>query len=44
MREIADCGELVVLPNDGHALAKSGPILEERLLEWLPDVLGSSTE
>ena len=25
VREIADCGELVVLPNDGHALAKSGP-------------------
>jgi pimeloyl-ACP methyl ester carboxylesterase len=41
VREIADCGELVVLPNDGHALAKSGPVLEERLLEWLPEVLGS---
>jgi pimeloyl-ACP methyl ester carboxylesterase len=39
VREIAGGGELVVLPNDGHLLAKSGPILEERLLEWLPDVL-----
>jgi pimeloyl-ACP methyl ester carboxylesterase len=44
VREIADWGELVVLPNDGHALAKSGPILEERLLEWLPAVFGSATE
>jgi dienelactone hydrolase len=42
VREIADWGELEVLPGDGHALAKSGPILEERLLEWLPDVLGSA--
>jgi hypothetical protein len=40
VREIAGGGELVVLPNDGHLLAKSGPILEERLLEWLPEVLG----
>jgi pimeloyl-ACP methyl ester carboxylesterase len=32
-------GELVVLPNDGHLLAKSGPIIEERLAEWLPGVL-----
>jgi alpha/beta superfamily hydrolase len=39
VREIAGVGELVVLPNDGHLLAKSGAILEERLLEWLPDVL-----
>jgi len=44
VREIADCGELVVLPNDGHALAKSGPILEERLLEWLPAVFGSTSQ
>ncbi|HKA05396.1 MAG TPA: hypothetical protein VKD67_13745 [Acidimicrobiales bacterium] len=39
VREIAGVGELVVLPNDGHLLAKSGAILEERLLEWLPEVL-----
>jgi len=44
VREIADCGELVVLPNDGHALAKSGPALEERLLEWLPAVFDSASE
>jgi dienelactone hydrolase len=44
VRDIADCGELVVLPNDGHALARSGPIMEERLLEWLPAVLGSAAE
>jgi len=44
VREIADCGELVVLPNDGHVLDKSGPILEERLLEWLPAVFSSPSE
>src|SRR5207248_684937 len=42
VRESAECGELAVLPNDGHALAKSGPVLEERLLEWLPAVLGQA--
>ena len=40
VRAIAGHGELVVLPGDGHLLAKSGPILWERLFEWLPDVLG----
>ena len=40
VRGIAGGGELVVLPNDGHLLSKSGPILEERLAEWLPEVLG----
>lgn len=40
VREIAGHGDLVVLPNDGHLLAKSGPILWERLFEWLPAVLG----
>ena len=29
-----------MLPGDGHLLAKSGDILRERLLEWLPEVLG----
>ena len=29
-----------MIPGDGHLLAKSGPILWERLFEWLPDVLG----
>lgn len=40
VRSIAGHGDLVVLPGDGHLLAKSGPILWERLFEWLPDVLG----
>jgi hypothetical protein len=39
VREIAGTGELVVLPNDGHLLAKSHAVLEERLLAWLPEVL-----
>jgi hypothetical protein len=37
---LAGYGELVVLPGDGHLLAKSGEILHERLWGWLPDVLG----
>ena len=39
VRDMAGSGELVVLPGDGHLLAKSGDILRERLLEWLPEVL-----
>ena len=37
---MAGHGELVVVPGDGHLLARSGPILWERLFEWLPGVLG----
>jgi pimeloyl-ACP methyl ester carboxylesterase len=37
---MAGCGDLVVLPNDGHLLAKSGPAMHERLWEWLPSALG----
>jgi predicted alpha/beta hydrolase family esterase len=44
VRAIAGHGELVVLPGDGHLLAKSGPVLWERLFEWLPDVLGVPLE
>ena len=40
VRSIAGHGELVVIPGDGHLLARSGPILWERLLEWLPGPLG----
>jgi Dienelactone hydrolase family len=44
VREIAGCGDLVVLPNDGHLLAKSGEIMEERLREWIPSVFASASE
>jgi hypothetical protein len=37
---IAGHGEVVVLPGDGHLLARSGDVLTERLAEWLPAVLG----
>jgi fermentation-respiration switch protein FrsA (DUF1100 family) len=40
VRDLSETGELVVLPNDGHLLAKSEDILRERLLVWVPDVLG----
>ncbi len=40
VRAMAGHGELVVVPGDGHLLARSGPILWERLFEWLPGVLG----
>ena len=33
VRDMAGSGELVVLPGDGHLLAKSGDILRERLLD-----------
>jgi alpha/beta superfamily hydrolase len=41
VREIAGTGELIVLPNDGHLLGRSGDAIEERLREWLPSVLGA---
>ncbi|MEI7617919.1 MAG: dienelactone hydrolase family protein [Actinomycetota bacterium] len=40
VRAIAGTGELVVCPNDGHLLAKSGPLMFERLEQWLPEALG----
>jgi pimeloyl-ACP methyl ester carboxylesterase len=39
VRDLAGSGELVVIPGDGHLLAKSTDILRERLLEWLPPTL-----
>ena len=44
VRDMAGSGELVVLPGDGHLLAKSGDILRERLLDWLPEVLAPASE
>jgi pimeloyl-ACP methyl ester carboxylesterase len=40
VKEIAGTGELVILPNDGHLLARSDDILFERLVEWIPATLG----
>ena len=40
VRAIAGTGELVVLPGDGHLLARSDEVIVERLDEWLPPVLG----
>ena len=36
VREIAGWGEVVVLPGDGHLLSRSGEIMTERLLTWIP--------
>jgi pimeloyl-ACP methyl ester carboxylesterase len=41
VKAMAGHAELVVLPNDGHLLAKSGDILFERLLGWIPTVLAN---
>lgn len=43
VRAIAGRGELVVLPGDGHLLAKSAEVLDERLDDWLPKVLAPAT-
>jgi len=40
VKMIAGHGDLVVLPGDGHLLAKSDDIIGEHLDEWLPGVLG----
>ncbi len=42
VRAIAGSGEVVMLPGDGHLLAKSDDAITERLDAWLPDVLGVS--
>ncbi len=41
VRMIAGHGELVVLPGEGHLLARSDEIIVERLEAWLPPVLGT---
>jgi hypothetical protein len=40
VQAIAGSGEVVMLPGDGHLLARSDDIITERLDEWLPPVLG----
>jgi pimeloyl-ACP methyl ester carboxylesterase len=40
VQAIAGCGEVVILPGDGHVLARSDAAITERLDEWLPPVLG----
>lgn len=40
VRMIAGHGDLVVLPGDGHLLARSHDVMAERLDAWLPEVLG----
>ena len=40
VQAIAGSGEVVMLPGDGHLLAKSDDAITERLDAWLPDVLG----
>jgi pimeloyl-ACP methyl ester carboxylesterase len=40
VQSIAGSGEVVILPGDGHLLAKSDDIITERLDSWLPEVLG----
>lgn len=39
VREIAAWGEVVVLPGDGHLLAKSDAAMTERLMDWIPATL-----
>ena len=39
VREIAGWGEVVVLPGDGHLLAKSDAAMTERLMAWIPEAL-----
>lgn len=40
VQAIAGHGEVVMLPGDGHLLARSDDVIAERLEEWLPEVLG----
>jgi len=39
VQAIAGSGEVVILPGDGHLLARSDDAITERLDEWLPAVL-----
>lgn len=44
VRMIAGHGELVLLPGDDHLLARSGTLLRERLLEWIPARFAAAAE
>jgi pimeloyl-ACP methyl ester carboxylesterase len=44
VRMIAGAGEVVLIPGDGHALARSAEILRERLDEWLPATFAAPME
>jgi len=43
VQAIAGSGEVVILPGDGHLLARSDDAIIERLDEWLPTVLAPSS-
>ena len=40
VRAIAGAADLVICPNDGHLLARSGVLMTEHLEAWLPAALG----
>ena len=40
VQTIAGSGDVVLLPGDGHVLARSDAAITERLDSWLPEVLG----
>jgi hypothetical protein len=40
VQAMAGSGEVVILPGDGHLLAKSDEVITERLNDWLPSALG----
>lgn len=40
VRMLAGSGEVVLLPGDGHLLAKSADAIWERLETWIPETLG----
>lgn len=44
VRHLAGSGDLVILPGDGHLLARSGLRMWARLAEWLPATLGAPIE
>ncbi len=39
VRDIAGCGELVVLPGDGHLLTKSGAVMRERTVSFVVEAV-----